>query len=455
MKSHKIRSIIGIILLLFSCYSCKKYLEEKSDKKLVTPQTLEDLQALLDDGIIMNNLSTPAIGEASADDYFMSDADFNGRDEFVKGLYSWKELPNIIYPNDWSNGYRRVYVANLCLEQVKKIDKTSQNEVKFNNVEGSALFFRAYYFLNLVWVYAQSYDSNNSKTDLGIVLKVETDFNSQSKRASVEECYNKVLADAKLAATLLVDHPLHVQRPSRAAAYGLLSRAYLSMQKIDSALKYADLALKIKSDLMNYNDASIVKPTALSPFLPFNTETVFFTTMVLNTGLNPSFARIDTSLYTSYASNDIRKKAFFNAEGKYWSFKGTYYNRRANFFTGIATDELLVTRAECYARLGNKEAAMDDLNKLLSKRYDASFVNLVAADAPAALNIIMVERRKQLLMRGLRWMDIKRLNKEGANIIIKRMIAGQLYTLQPKTNRYALPIPDDIITITGMPQNPK
>jgi starch-binding outer membrane protein, SusD/RagB family len=56
-------------------------------------------------------------------------------------------------------------------------------------------------------------------------------------------------------------------------------------------------------------------------------------------------------------------------------------------------------------------------------------------------------------MRGLRWIDIKRLNKEGAGIVLKRLIGDKTYTLQPNDPRYALPLPADIILNTGMQQN--
>ena len=64
------------------------------------------------------------------------------------------------------------------------------------------------------------------------------------------------------------------------------------------------------------------------------------------------------------------------------------------------------------------------------------------------------ERRKELIFRGLRWIDIKRLNLEGANIEQRRFLDGKEYILEPNSNRYALPLPDDIIRLTWMEQNP-
>ena len=80
---------------------------------------------------------------------------------------------------------------------------------------------------------------------------------------------------------------------------------------------------------------------------------------------------------------------------------------------------------------------------------------VIAFDDEDALDKILIERRKQLLMRDLRWMDIKRLNKEGANISLRRTVNGITYSLQPNDNKFALPLPETIIRISGMTQNPR
>ena len=72
---------------------------------------------------------------------------------------------------------------------------------------------------------------------------------------------------------------------------------------------------------------------------------------------------------------------------------------------------------------------------------------------PELVTIILQHRRKELLMRGLRWMDIKRLNEDGADIILQRMVDNQVHSLPPNYKRYALPIPADIILHAGIKQN--
>lgn len=99
---------------------------------------------------------------------------------------------------------------------------------------------------------------------------------------------------------------------------------------------------------------------------------------------------------------------------------------------------------------------MGYLNNLLAKRWKTgTFVPITASSQTDALNIISRERRKELLIRGVRWSDLKRYNRDGANITLTRTVNGQTYTLPPNDLRYAIAIPEDIITLTGMPQNPR
>jgi hypothetical protein len=79
---------------------------------------------------------------------------------------------------------------------------------------------------------------------------------------------------------------------------------------------------------------------------------------------------------------------------------------------------------------------------------------IIVTDSAAALDTILLERRKELVMRTLRWIDIKRLNKEDRNIVPVRIVAGERFSLPPNDNRYALPLPSDVVNISGMPQNP-
>lgn len=445
-------SCLFIVVLIFLNISCRKYLDKKSDNSLVVPESISDLQGILDDNFYMNS-QTPGFGETSSDDYFVPLTIYNSLPQVTQEAYTWRLL-NYTYDNDWSNCYIPVYNSNYCLEKIEEINKTPQNEHQWDNVKGSALFYRGFYFLNLIWEYGKGYDENTSASDLGIVLRLSSNFNLPSHRSSVKESYERAVKDLKDAVIFLPDRPLHVMRPSKPATFAVLARAYLSMRKYDSVYKYSNLFLQFQNELLDYN-SSEVNINSNVPFQPFNKEIVFYSTQSFFYGSKtPSRARIDTTLITEYNNNDLRKTAFFRPDNGYFRFKGNYSSAQSLFFTGIAVDELYLVRAESNVRLGRVNEALEDLNALLSKRWQAgAFTPVGSNSATEVLKIIIKERRKELLMRGLRWIDIKRLNLEGAGIIPERVIGTTIYQLDINDKKYALPLPVDVINFTGMPQN--
>lgn len=453
MTRCKIKSEVAFLVIIFSFFSCNKYLDKKSDKRLVELSSLADLQAMLDNNDYMNAY-TPGLGETSADDYFVLMTDYNTFVDFEKAAYTWGK-GEYTYPNDWSYNYRGVYPANYCLDYVEKIPRDLKNAKEWDNVKGAALFFRAYRYLGLIWEYGKAYDESQSSSDLGIFLRLSSDPSEKSLRASVKECYNQIVTDAMESVNLLGTSE-HVMRPSKAAAFGLLARTYLSMRKYDSAFKYSNLTLQLRNELQNFNNPDDIDSMSMTPFKLFNREIIFFSTQSGNYfPKSASIALIDTVLYSSFKDNDLRKSTyFFDMQGNgYKTFKGNYNS--SDFFTnfsGIATDEMYLIRSECYIRLSKMAEGLDDLNTLLKNRYAVPFVPLVAADEQEALKLVLQERRKELIRRGIRWSDIKRLNKEGRAIVLTR-VADRAYTLPPNDDRYALPLPRDIIELTGVEQN--
>lgn len=453
-KTNRVSQVIVAVLGSLSLLSCSKYLDKKADQKLAVPSSLKDFQAILDYYSRVNQFS-PGAGEASADNYYLTTADYNAMSADVeRRLYTWQnDLVLKTFPNDWSYSWDNIFRANTVLDNINTVQRTPANASDWDNVKGQALALRAKCMLQSAFVWCKAYDSATASTDLGLPLRLNADFNTLSVRASVEATYSRIVADLQQAVPLLPNTPLHTMRFAKPAAYALLARTYLAMRQYDKAGRYADSCLQLYNTLMDYNTLSI---TASYPFARFNPEVIWESFCFLHEQLYSSNAKVDSNLYISYAAGDLRKALFFksNTNSTYF-FKGSYEGSD-NLFDGIATDELYLIRAECNARKGDKDAALADMNTLLMKRWKTgTFIPLTATDATNALAIILIERRKELFFRCLRWADIKRLNKEGANILLQRIINNQLYTLPPNDPRYALPIPEEIIVLSGMQQNPR
>lgn len=443
-------------LLLAGCLilgSCNKYLDKKADRSLVVPSTLKDLQMLLDRVDAMSERNSPLM-EIAADDYYITTADWKAlADPEIRASYIWGA--NASFMNSWRMPYQSpIYYCNVVLDQLPRIKHSDQ--VTADAIKGAALFIRALAYQNLSDVYCRSY-TNSAATDPGLVLRLDAEIEKPSVRSTVQQTYDQLIQDFKTAAGLLPDQAIFPTRPIRAAAYGALARTYLSMRDYTNAAKYADMYLQLMSTLIDYNT---LVPVGAIPVPSFNVETAYYSNAWVTSLPVPPQVKMDTTLLASYAADDLRKQVFFkkNADGSYY-FQGAYSGSAwpMQIFTGITTDEQLLIRAECAARAGNKDAAMSDLNNLLVKRWKTgSFVALTATNAADALTKVLAERRKELVFRGLRWSDLRRLNLEGANITLKRIIDGTTYTLPPNDLRWVFLIPREVMAAAPqLEQNPR
>ncbi|MFA5246030.1 MAG: RagB/SusD family nutrient uptake outer membrane protein [Pedobacter sp.] len=450
MKKHIYPLIAGIILLTSACK--KDWLDAKSDISTIVPQTLEDMKLLLNNSVLNTNYT--AIGEASSDDIFVSNSVFSSLPLLDRNIYSWQSTIFIGTTQvlQWNNCYNQIFISNVVLEGLNKLEGNSSRQTEWNNIRGQALFHRAKALYDLHIVFSKPYNLQTAEADPGISIRLNSDINIKTVRSSVQEGYNQIRNDLKEAVNLLYPLPKVGTDPSKVAALALLARISLSMGEFEDALTYSSQSLSMFNTLIDYNS---LNSAATSPFTAFNQETSYYAiqaliTVLVNANINPDLINI-------YSNNDMRKSVFFklNSNGTY-SFKGSYTGSILPF-GGFSTNELYLIQAECFARKGNTFDAMKSLNTLLVKRFKTgTFIPLIATNAEAALDIILKERRKELVYRGMRWQDLRRLNLEpkfAKNL--SRVINGQTYVLPANDPRYVFPIPSYIINSTGIAQNPR
>jgi len=450
---------------LFSCHK-SDFLDKKPSTDLVVPSTLDDFQALLDNDNVMRE--TPVLGEVSADNFYLLPDFWDGLNLKEKNAYIW--LPgnaDIFYGGqggveDWNIPYQQVFYCNVILDALPKVDRTSMNSARWDAIKGAALFIKANAYYNIAQVFALPYDPGTAATDPGIPLRRTSDVNAPSDLSNLGGTYTEILNELQAASGLLpVDVPgLNLNRPSKPAALALLARVCLSMRDYPNAGLYADSCLQFPHTLLDYNT---VNAGSLFPFNKPPVEVLYqsrsLSTSKVLAGLIAPGCIVDSGLYQSYANGDLRKGVFFSVNGSGLpNLKGSY-NASIFPFTGLAIDEVYLIKAECLAREGNYMSAMQALNTLLQSRWVTStYVQLNASSKEEALATILTERRKELPFRGLRWTDLRRFNKEGTNYTLTRVINSQTYHLLPDYPGnlfYILPIPPDVITISGMKQNPR
>lgn len=446
---------LGYLMALTVCVTaCEDgWLSVKRDVGLVVPSTLADMAALLRN-VDVFQYDHRGLPEPAADNYYVSDEVFLSLSEADRRLYTWQDdmFESATLVADWNGNYAQVLYTNLVLEGLGGIPRTPANGLEWDHLQGSALFFRSRSFFNLAQQFAPPYIEVTAGDEWGIPLRLSPDVQAATVRSSLRETYGRIIDDLRMAADLLPPLPQFKTDPSRAAAFALLARCYLSMRDYGNALRFADSCLWLHPELLDYN---LLDTAGNAPFVPFNGEVIHHGTSRLSSILTyVTYGQVDSVLYGLYHPDDLRRSLFFqhNTNGTI-GFKG-YYTGTVEPFGGLAADEVWLIRAECRARGGDAEGALDDLVHLLERRYRTGTFRRDALQAADALGLILTERRKELAFRGLRWTDLRRLNQEPERAVtLRRIVDGTVSVLPPNDRRYTLPIPDYILLATGMEQN--
>jgi tetratricopeptide (TPR) repeat protein len=461
-RNYYMKYILQIMLTTCLFLGCKKqdaFLAAIPRQSLTAPNTLTGLQALLNNDYILNG-TEPGEGVLGSDEYFVTDATYLSSDPIEQNIYTWQSNP---YPNQdvagWSDSYYQINIVNTVLDNLPYI-KVSGSDVQTSNaIRGTALFFRAKALFNLLQLFSPQYDSTTADQQLGVVLRLNSDLTIIPKRSSLKECYDQLLNDLQIAIPLLPASTQYPTLPNIFAAHGLLARTYLVMGKYSLAVQSADNALKVNSQLNDYNKFTTSTTTLTSTNQYPLIEDQFHCVLTsYGIGSSPQIAIVDPALYASYDNNDLRKTCFFDSSSGIVRSKSSYeFKQQGYYYSGVAIDEMYLIRAECNARLSNVSAALSDLNTLLQNRYKTStFTSLTISDPLLLLQKILSERKKELIFRGLRWSDLRRLNADSRFAkTLTRVVKGTTYTLPPGDLRYTLLIPDREIKISGIVQNPR
>lgn len=454
LHSCWMRKIILVILIgnLFALSACKKYLDAKSDKKLVTPNSLRDADAILDNYAV-NNAFYPYGSAVSDDDFYLIDTYFGGLNAEHQKRHIW-DIDAQLNDFDWDYLYKVVLAANMVIELTNSLHVDNQNANDWNRIRGGALFFRAYAFYHLAQYYAEPYEKTSASQKLGIPLKLTSDVNERIFRPSLHMTWNQIVEDFKKASEILPVTTSPISRPSRQAAFAALARSHIMMDEYTLAEQYADSCLSLNNQLLNYNE---LDSNSSNPFTRFNKEVIFPSVMQGTGMLNTTNWRVDSVLYESYNTNDLRRVLYYkNNGGGTYGFKGNYDGGTGSArFNGIALDEVYFIKAECAARLDKTNVAMDWLNALLSTRWkNGTFTPYSANSSNEALMITLAERRKGLVLRGTRWFDLRRLNKDPKLAkTLNRKYNGQIYQLAPNDPKYTFFIPQVVIDLSQLEQN--
>lgn len=459
---HSTFLYIGLALTLCTA-SCRKYVEITQEGQRVLELT-QDYEGLLNNTNVM--LSSYSYVSYAGDDGGIDDA--NWQNNLVAGspnanAYTWGEkiitAGTSTEDNDWFAMYKAIYYTNQVTTNV--MNSKGGTDADKRRILASALVHRAFYYHTLVNIYAPQYDSATAATLPGLPLRLDDLISGDLTRASVQTVYNQILADLNGAINTaeLPDVAQYTYQASKAGAYAMLARTCLSMRNFTAAREAAAKALQLQGNLLNLNNYT----SALTsyPQRHLDPEVILCKTAStafaypLSTSLRQVFADSATDLRYIVLT---RPSTVANQYANYYT-RVFYKTNIANngYMSGPTVPEMMLIQAECEARAGSASAAVTLLNTLRKQRYTAAgYTDLTAANGSEALQLVLRERRKELMNTGIRWFDQRRLQKDGVISTVTRTFKGATYTLPPGGNRYTFPIADKYIYLNPeIVQNPR
>ncbi|MGQ7854126.1 RagB/SusD family nutrient uptake outer membrane protein [Pedobacter sp. WC2501] len=441
------------VLLLFS--SCSKFLEEYStDLKYV--QNTDDLNKLMIGEAFINSvLSVPKDGQATMGDisetgltapwlHVMDD----DSEQFVlgfaetdkstplyklSGFHNWSQTPalnvlNLSWEETlWRKIYKRVGAINAILFQAEKLAETSDNS-SLQHIRGEAYFLRAYYYFLLQNVYGSPYRVSSAATDEGVPLKISEKIeDNYFKRDNNDKIYKQIVADLEQAEQYLQGYnPGTKIRVGIAAVKILQSRVYLYTEQYDKAI-----AAGKSFGAMGYtlNDLNLYSPNTNATYRSSN-ESIFtmgpssVPAVFLNDSTSAyngddrlaSSFKASSTLMSSYASDDLRLKAFFQKSAKTKSWLPAKYRswqtyndpEQVSCIFSFRYPEVILNNAEALAMTGANDEARNEIHKLRIKRFKNAAMDQIPAGNQELVEFIRAERRRELCFEGHRWFDLRR-----------------------------------------------
>ena len=451
---------------MLTASSCEDYTEITPKGALVieTPEQFLELVSLPNRGYPINNF------QYLSDDQWMREANVIGRTPNIDIInFTFDESVDRVSLLTGSSFYNQAYsYINRWNTIISLVDESKGDGNIKQLAKAEAKIFRAYDHFLLVNTYAKAYDPQTASTDGGICIMDKFDLEAQPSKSTVAQVYDFIQRDIEDALPFIQEKPADVYHPSLAFAYAFKAKVHLFKREIAKAKEAAEKSLSYNNqifDLVAYSKQG--GPTAVAVPAASNVEVLSYMYM---TGYNEmNFAQsyiISPELRTLFGTNDGRFNLFFNStsttnldQGSNTAYWGTQYTRFFYPTVGMKTTEVYLILAECYARDNQFGEAVNVLNTLRAKRILSGTVNLaVPATRKETMELVINERRKELLLGFNRFFDLKRLNTETEYAktitrvfpIVNKTVPQKTYTLQPNSRLYIIPFP-----LSVLQKNPK
>ncbi len=329
--------------------------------------------------------------------------------------------PDNVDANLWFLPYVALNRINAIIAAFDEGKITDGTEDERNDVLGQCYVLRGLFHFDLVKLFGVPYLKDKNAPGAIIADRVIA-ASEKLQRSTVEQTYALIVSDLRQAITLLENSKaINNGYTNYWAAEALLARVCLYMGNYNDAFTYADDVIQ-NGPYSLVTNANYVSSWAL----PFSTEAIF---SIVNTGTDNGDresigyvalpgtgygAFIATPTFVALLGGDpadvrlqLLKPNGSVPKGYVAKYPGLAGNYMVNNIPLIRLSEVYLTAAEAALRQSTpNQTAADTYLEAIRKRANPAATPLVATP-----ELVLIERRKELVSEGHRFFDIMRLGQ--------------------------------------------
>ncbi|MBN8650481.1 MAG: RagB/SusD family nutrient uptake outer membrane protein [Cytophagales bacterium] len=331
----------------------------------------------------------------------------------------------------WYIAYKMINAANQNIESAEEGSSAANDYLL-----GENYFMRALAQFDLLRLFAKPY--SHGTDNKGIILRLNSASPDLQARATVGESYDQVVADLLKAAQLMANGTSRGNEyASKEAAWALLSRAYLYMENHAKTIEYATLAIESPNfqlettanylELFHNTYTSNESILVMKHLLPddkglASIGSMYLTDLIgwgevyqsepLRNLMSQHSQDVRSTLVVPQLANDGVTVVTRNGIPKYFITKFSYQDDIITLSSPhvLRLAEMYLNRAEAYAKDGQNQKALDDINVIRTRAgLSASLYTLANLQgATTVLGAVLQERRLELAYEGHRAIDLYR-----------------------------------------------
>ena len=329
----------------------------------------------------------------------------------------------------WGSAYSNIYAVNRIIEAAQTMEVEEEDQALKNQILGEAYAIRAYSFFELARFFTPEYEPSAPSAYLVLEpLAFDADNIQAFPRDTWGEMIAQINADIETAKEL-IEGTETVYRFSDLAVKALEARVNLFVSTEESLMEAIELTSEILEQKPLSDSTSYIE---MFRFDETSSEVIFKIERDLTDGYignnfragnGDIYASMSYELFGLLGASDARTEVLLDtetevteqtltSEGEY--VIGKYIGRDPEYpglhdYIIFRSSEMLLIRAEAYARLGMLEEAHEDIVRIREVRNSIRPTPEYTTMA-IALSDILLERRLELAYEGHRLLDLKRYN---------------------------------------------